>query len=300
MEFQVVGDVHFSPYFESKVDFSDVINPTKRLLLTTGDIIQPYSQTAYNFYMYCAKNWERTYVMMGNQEHESTNNVFHYSMDEMVILMNNLIDRINHDIGSKKLIFIQNTFFDISEESVRIVGLTLWADGAIRNQLRSTTLTDSMVQTISFDDKTFRAQIMSGNGNGASGMMGPLLVSSWLPFEYHKNTEKAYSTLSYEDLTVLQNREMNFLRDMCQEASALGYKVIVCSHYVPTESIRKESPIISVENDFPISFFCKNVEHMIRSPIAAWVCGHVHLEQTVYVNDIPVYVNSTGFTHTQK
>jgi hypothetical protein len=161
----------------------------------------------------------------------------------------------------------------------------LWANGTRIYLLKKDERKESEVYTdISVVNGFYTAKNENCTYAGASP------VDSWSPFKY-ANIPASYFSISNEDLLELQKKDTEFLDRMIHETKEKGYKLLVCSHYVPTTLIKKESPIIPAENEFPIDFFCRDVSEKIQSPIVAWVCGHVHLEQTVIVNNIPIYVN---------
>ena len=299
MEFQVVGDLHFSNGTYAKYDFSTLLIATKPFLITTGDIISPTSISAYNFYMYCAKNWEKTYIIMGNQEYETRTVYFHMTMKKHFTLMKSLLDCINTEIGTEKLIFIQNNFVDIPDHSLRIAALTLWADGTVKRLLK----TDEVL-TMGFSDKNTRidgAKIRTETEAtperaGSTNTMS-LPVISWNPVQYAGEEDCLIrASITDDDLKILQEEDTTFLTKMVSECSEKMYKLLVCSHYIPTTLIKKESPIIEQENEFPINFFCRDMSSFFQEPIVAWVCGHVHLEQTVIINNIPIYINNKTIT----
>ena len=280
----MIGDLH---KYSEKIDndFSKSIIPTKPYLLTTGDIIQPYAYSAYNFYSYCAKNWEKTYVMMGNQEYESHLDAFNYTMDQQFELMKQLIDRINQEVGSERLVFIQNGFVDIPEMSLRIIGLTLWANGARIDILKKNSVIEDPSRRVEFLGELYLLHTSQGSSGSPA-----IPITSWTPLK--KAVEPIlYESITKDDLADLQTKDTEFLSRMIAETSQKQYRLLVCSHYIPTLNIKKESPIIKNENVFSLDFFCRDMSEFINSPIIAWVCGHVHLEQTIIVNNIPVYVN---------
>ena len=285
----MVGDLHFSSLW-NRHDFETSLIPTKPFLLTTGDIVQPYSNMCYNFYSYCARNWEKTYIIMGNQEYECHQRVFHQTMEKQLELMVQLINRINREVGSERLVFIHNTFVDLPEQSLRIAGLTLWSNKADINVLRKNVLTEGEVFTeFAINGRGFNIATDSGRFGGWRP------IKSWDPVD-QVDVPVSYATLTNDDLVELQKNDIEFLHRMIRETSEKGYRLLVGSHYVPTCLIKKESPIIPAENEFPIDFFCRDVSNYLKPPIVAWVCGHVHLEQTVIVNGIPVYVNMPTIT----
>jgi hypothetical protein len=263
MEFQVAGDLHFTP--NSRItDFSTLLPPTKPFLITTGDIVQPSSEACYVFYTHCAKNWEKTYIVMGNQEYECRHKIFQQTMQKQFSLMLQLIAHINSEVGCERLICIHNTFVDLPEHSLRIAGLTLWANGTHRPFLKK----DMREQSTQYTNDIYR---------------GRSLIDSWIPLNY-TSIPASYSSISNEDLIELQKKDIEFLDRMIHETVEKGYKLLVCSHYVPTV-------LIKTDNEHHIEFFSRDIREKIQSPIIAWVCGHVHLEQTVVINNIPIYVN---------
>lgn len=303
MRFQIIGDCHFHEYTTNKSDFSDIIIPNAPFLLTTGDIIQPISKMAYNFYSYCAKNWEKTYIMMGNQEYESTNMFLKYTMNELEDLMINLIYHINTEVGSERLVFIQNTFVDFPDESLRIIGLTLWANKSnIINIINKKDGINSRIKRAEIKNNNMFSGVMSvksdisGVSIADTSYFLPLSVKSWAPFEYRNDLSSNYIGITKDDLKNLQEKDEEFLKQMIVESEKKGYKLLVSSHYIPTYLIKKESPIVPQEHNFPSDFFSRDMSNYIKSPIVAWICGHVHLEQIVTINTIPIYVNCQELT----
>lgn len=296
ISFQVAGDYHFHPSLSEKKEFSDLITPSERFLLTTGDIVQPYSKNAYNFYSYCAKNWEKTYVMMGNQEYENSQEIFQSTMMEHCRLMKNLVDHINIELGEVKLVFIQNTYIDLPEYSLRIIGLTLWARESNCRYLKGPTLGFNKFTTALKDGDMYRLTYPGNSDKAGGGACIKQVIKSWMPLEYKDNYNEVYESISVEDIKILQENDSVFLSKMMQESQEKNYKLIVCSHYIPTPDIKKESPIVLPENEFSIDFFCRDIRTVVQSPIVAWVCGHVHLEQTVHIGSIPIYINTPKIT----
>jgi hypothetical protein len=294
--FQVAGDYHFFLHSPEKTDFSDLITPSERFLLTTGDIIQPYNENAYNFYSYCAKNWEKTYVMMGNQEYENSHQVFQSTMIEQYRLMKNLVDHINTEMGEVKLVFIQNTYVDLPEYSLRIIGLTLWAPKSNRQYLKGPTLGFSKFTTALKEGDMYRLTYPGTSSKAGGGAVLRQVIKSWMPLDYKDNYTEVYESITVEDIKILQENDSSFLTKMIQESQEKNYKLLVCSHYIPTPDIKKESPIITSENEFPLDFFCRDIRTTVQSPIVAWVCGHVHFEQTAYIGSIPIYINTPKIT----
>ena len=222
---------------------------------------------------------------MGNQEYECHQRVFHQTMQKQLELMVQLIGRINNEAGSERLVFIHDTFADLPEHSLRIAGLTLWTDKTDITLLRKNVPTGGEVFT-NFEINGTGFNITTDRG--CFGGWRP--IKSWVPVD-QVDAPAAYDNLTIDDLVELQKNDTEFLRRMIRETKEKGYGLLVCSHFVPTHLIKKESPIITSENEFPIDFFCRDVSQYLQPPIVAWICGHVHFEQTVIVNDIPVYVN---------
>jgi hypothetical protein len=300
MEFQVGGDYHFTENSFKELPLKMI---AKNLILT-GDSVFSCTTSAYDFYKYCAQNWEKVYIIMGNQEYETLRDTFPFSMEFQYECTRYLVDLINKEEGAEKLIFIQNSYVDLPEYGLRIMGITLWADGADRSVLKKRVITDKTMPIYEFK-KEEGMLIYEYNKNLSHTQSKTHSINCFLfskrPMPDFKDNPfiidpaVRYQSLSCEDLASLQEKETLFLEKMIEESKEKGYKLLVCSHYCPTLKIKEESPIIRDWSDtFPYSYFSRDMSTYIKEPICAWVCGHVHREQVVEERDVPIYINYTN------
>ena len=278
--FQIIGDLHL--YVGSNRPPPTPL-PTAKYLIITGDIIQPYTNQAFAFYTHCAKNWERTFIIMGNQEYEASAHMFPFSMEYHEAYMRHLIQSID----SRKLVFIQNGFAELPELNLRIAGLTLWTDGAQTTNLRKTTRrpkTYSLTQE--GDTCVFKSNLnlrftqpvtQKTNEFSFSTHGHPPGVRN--PFEDDGCSDVQ---ISQDDLRDIQSKEAAFVEKMIAECKDSGYALLVVSHFIPTMNVIPESPNVSNYIDpFPFNEYCRDMTQYLNSPICAWVCGHIHHEQKV-------------------
>lgn len=296
MFFQVAGDYHIVGDEDRFFDPSTYVKPMPgcEYLICTGDIIQPYFKRSYDFYMYCAKNWKKTFIIMGNQEYESAAYLLPISMDYHKACMNHLIERINKELGEPRLVFIQHNFIDLPELKLRIAGLTLWADGTSMHNLKKSVNQDKIAYTLKleggrleFDTNLERSYVRpiryrSTNYNLHEGR--PIHTDD--PFD---QTERRAITITKSDLKDLQEKDTLFLKKMITDTKEKGYRLLMVSHFIPTTNILEESPNVQNYIDpFPFHEYCQDVMPLLDENVCAWVCGHIHREQ---VADTKVFIN---------
>lgn len=66
---------------------------------------------------------------------------------------------------------------------------------------------------------------------------------------------------------------------------------LVMTHHLPSYNCIAEKYNISPMN----SCFASNLDDLFASPVKSWVCGHTHSPLITTVNNIPVYINPTGY-----
>jgi hypothetical protein len=289
--FQIIGDLHMSIGIAQPIDLP---KPTAKYLIITGDIIQAYIKPAWIFYTHCAAHWEKTFIVMGNQEYESPQNLFPISMEYHEAYMRYMIQCINRQYGDK-LVVLQREFVDLPDLNIRIAGLTLWADDANLENLRKTVSTPKTTYSLTEEEDTC---ILRWNLN-----LHFVKPSLWKTTEfslYEKGQppnirnpfdgDGSFSDvrISQDDLRDLQAKDTAFVERMLLECEQSGQQLIMVSHYIPTFDIIPESPVVfNYVDPFPFTKFCRDMSRHVRSPICAWVCGHIHLKQRsglVYVN----------------
>jgi hypothetical protein len=248
------GDYHFSVRFQQHIGgFETQLTPSAPFLILTGDIFHTPSPFVRPFLMYCAKNWQKVFVVMGNQEYEIPSDVFKqsvpqygpildqvWSMSDHERIMKDAIADVNKAVGDEVLVWCTNTYYDIGD--LRIAGVCLWADD-------------------------YKSSLFDG---------GVIMGS--------------------QEKRELQEKEHAFILQMVDECRAKGLKLVMASHFMPSERIqaslygeyRSMTPEV-----YPFKAFCVPKEEVFEAPLVAWVCGHVHHEMNFKINGVPLYVNYT-------
>lgn len=278
MKFQIGGDYHFGRVPLNIEQIKKVLKPEEKQLILTGDIIQAYTKSAHLFYRYCADNWEKVYVMMGNTEYECLHDGAYFSMKQHEFFMKDLLCHINKEVGSEKLIFFQNSYVDIS--GVRLAGLTLWPDDAITMTLKKEAEGKDHIQIEYLENN-----IILHNENTRQSESYPFYFPCVHTYFKGLNTKCDY--LMPEDFFLIQEHERVFLKKMIKECSKKELRLIIVSHVPPTDDL------VDLGNwkHFNFKFFCRDETKYIVKPIISWICGHVHVPQIVSVNGIPIYIN---------
>jgi hypothetical protein len=300
--FQIVGDLHF--YLGSKRPFQpSMLQPLAgaNYLLVTGDITQAYTKEAFSFYGHCAKNWKKTFIVMGNQEYESAGYNYPFHMDYSEAYMRHLIQIINADYGEERLFFIQHNFVELPELRLRIAGLTLWANGTILATLRKTVQIpnktyslkmegDMCSLTLNMNLKHFKSYTLTTDEFSFHERGHPSGVQN--PFDNHGSV--SVSKINQEDLLKLQEKDTVFIERMIADCEQNGYRLIMVSHFIPTLDVLPETQAInSYIDQFPYEDFCRDMTKYLKKPICAWICGHIHEKQTsgiVHINCSEVQV----------
>jgi hypothetical protein len=274
-EFQIAGDFHL--FVGSNRPFQPSMLPPRpgsKYLIITGDIIQPYTKEAFSFYTHCATHWEKTFIVMGNQEYESSANLFPFSMEYHQAYMRHMLQIVNKD----KLVLLQRDFFDLP--GLRIAGLTLWVDGTQLGNLRKTVNTPRTYSLTEGETCTFTANL--------NLRFTPPYTRTTTEFSFHEhghppglNPFKETTSdvrISQDDLRGMQQKDTEFVERMIAECK--GRKLLMISHYIPTMNVIPESPVVtSYVDPFPFTEYCRDMDRYLTSPICAWVCGHIHHEQ---------------------
>jgi hypothetical protein len=282
-EFQIAGDFHF--FVGSNQPFQpSMLPPRAKYLIVTGDIIQPYTKEAFSFYTHCAKNWEKTFIVMGNQEYEASAHLFPFSMEYHEAYMRHMINIVDKE----KLVLLQRDFVDLP--GLRVAGLTLWVDGTNLMNLRKTVNVPRNYVLTEGETCTFTTNL--------NLRFTPPYTRSTNEFSFHEhghpgvnpfNETTSDLRISQEDLQEMQKKDTEFVERMMECKTPL----LMISHYIPTLDVIPESPVVSSYVDpFPFTEYCRDMSQYLKPPICAWVCGHIHHEQVsgiVHINCSRIY-----------
>lgn len=89
------------------------------------------------------------------------------------------------------------------------------------------------------------------------------------------------------------NKCIKFIENTCKEYK--NNNIVMVSHYVPTFKLIE--PRYTKHGKFKGSWFCTDLEHLIKSPMKAWICGHSHSVISADVNDVFCGINAYGYPH---
>jgi len=255
---QWAGDFHFSEMMTQNrlPDFNALLRPNAPYLVVTGDNFYTPSVFVEPFLEYCARNWEKVFIVMGNQEYEIPHefgriSVPQYgaildeivSMEEHENIMKTTMEHINTRIGDEVLIWLTNTHYDIPDTNIRMAGVCLWADD--------------------YKPALFVNGVLAGKRERKS-----------LQEAEHTFLKRTISKCKEDGKTLVI--ASHFMPSNRIPASLYG-------------QYKSMSPEV-----YPFAGFCVPKEEMFTFPLLAWICGHVHHEMTFKIAGMPLYVNYTN------
>jgi hypothetical protein len=90
----------------------------------------------------------------------------------------------------------------------------------------------------------------------------------WHP-TFYRYVEAEPSPMDPETLRAIYNRDLAWIRN---KVNAQHEPVVILSHYGPTTWLQEEGFV----GDPDKSVVFPDIEEMLKAPIVAWLCGHVH------------------------
>ena len=135
--------------------------------------------------------------------------------------------------------------------------------------------------------------------------IGTTLYSDIYPAIHHEIRYKSDFRNSYNE-SLRPNTPADFVRLHAQQKQALsdairsvnrGYKVIVITHYMPTEDLLEPEYV----TDAWRSCYASKDDDLLRPPVCLWICGHSH-RQTLYRTrrGIQLAMNARGYNKPQE
>lgn len=88
---------------------------------------------------------------------------------------------------------------------------------------------------------------------------------------------------------------VNFIKQTCKEFN--DKQIIMLSHYVPTFKLIENKYLVKGQ---PNGWFATDLEHLIKKPIDAWICGHSHSVITKRINKVYCGLNAHGYNKENK
>jgi Calcineurin-like phosphoesterase len=92
--------------------------------------------------------------------------------------------------------------------------------------------------------------------------------------------------------------QREFLRDIL--ASNDKSNIVVITHHLPSmqllghDTVTQNKPP-TVHRRLADESYAVDLEHMIRPPIVAWICGHTHRSLSMHINDVYCGINCYGY-----
>lgn len=124
---------------------------------------------------------------------------------------------------------------------------------------------------------------------------------SYLPPEFDKETRQRINDsfniyvegdlASPTDIRKWHETDTNWLSEQIELATVEGKKVIVLTHYLPSFNMIHEK---YEGNPFNYAF-ATDLEHLIRPPVCAWLCGHSHTAVEYGINNVFCALNPYGY-----
>jgi hypothetical protein len=97
--------------------------------------------------------------------------------------------------------------------------------------------------------------------------------------QYHTHLKKHYNSV-------------NFIKDVSSKYS--DKKIIALSHFVPTFKLIDDKYLVK---GHPNKWFVSDLNHLIKKPIRAWICGHSHSIMSKQINNVYCAINAYGHKH---
>ena len=94
-----------------------------------------------------------------------------------------------------------------------------------------------------------------------------------------------------EELCEIHRRERKWLADAIESCRTSGERCIVLTHYLPSYQL-----IDPKYWGFELnSCFASDLDHLIQTPVCAWLCGHSHTAVFKLINGVPCSLNPYGY-----
>lgn len=253
---QYASDLHLDHFPDIIADdFPTFLYPSAPILVLAGDIASAWHPIYSRFLTWCSKQWKHVILVAGNHE-------YHCDPPHSRLETDQRIQAIcwKH----RNLHFLQNgASFNLPKTNLVFLGTTLYSaiDPAIHSQI--------------LHKSDFRHSFMEDKGTTAlePGAPPPLRFST------------------PADFVRLHARQKQALSDAIR-AIPYGKKLIVVTHYMPTEELLEPE----YRTDAWRSCYASKDDDLLRPPVSLWICGHSH-RQTLHKTrkHIQLAMNARGY-----
>jgi predicted phosphohydrolase len=179
----------------------------------------------------------------------------YYNTNHMSI--NDVNNQIHRVVSNfKNVTFLNNTAVDIDDD-VRILGTTLW-----------THIPQESTDLISERMNDYRMIYQHSDMDGVS------------------SSNKLITPL---DTTILHQHQSQWLQSQIEHN--IQKRLLVVTHHLPSTKF-----ICAKYRGNPINCaFATNLDHLLKSPVTAWICGHTHSCTSFSYQGVQCEVNSRGY-----
>lgn len=111
----------------------------------------------------------------------------------------------------------------------------------------------------------------------------------------HMNIKYLDKNITVDDINTLHSQSVEWLKSsFIMNKDKQNKNIIVLSHHLPSYELIV--PMYkTVRYNSIHDRFASNLDHMIQSPITAWLCGHSHCSFDGYINDVYCGINAVGY-----
>ena len=276
MRIQYISDLHlefgkpriFGPSENTK-DSENIEDSSNCVLCLAGDIGYPFTPVYEKFLINVSRYWKKIFLICGNHEFYSpsgSNLNQKSSISEIKIKIGSILSE--HNLTN--ISFLDNSYEDY--EDYRFVGTSLWSKLDEKDVINNSLFINDFYKIHDLDIT-------------------------------RKEKDKRDHLKKVEDKVKLYNSYhqecVEFLTSSPIQHSELP--VVMITHHLPSYSLIDPKYMKSNESKGskgPIGlnqYFASHLDHLIKSPIKVWVCGHTHTRFEKRINDITVYCNPGGY-----
>lgn len=109
--------------------------------------------------------------------------------------------------------------------------------------------------------------------------------------DYHCIYNDNGNTFTPHDSNSLNARNVSWLVNQIDLTKQRNRRLIVLSHHMPSHQLiadKYKGSALSV-------FFANQLDHLLKPPVVAWLCGHSHDHQNKLINGVYCGINAVGY-----
>ena len=98
--------------------------------------------------------------------------------------------------------------------------------------------------------------------------------------------------VNWHDLNRVHSYDLHWLTNMLQNHTIRP--IVVVTHHIPTYKLLHPKYNVDQYKD-NLDRYYTDLEHLIKPPIVAWICGHSHCTMNMELNGVHLYLNAIGY-----